>query len=165
VAQATREMRATDKIGIVKFGQNAQIAAPPLTRGKIVADLSVSDGGQTNIARAITTALSAFPPDVSRRIVLVSDGNENAGEAIEAARSAASDSVPIDVVPIGNPLTQEVTLDRMMTPPAAKRGEPFPVTVVATSVGNGPGTLRLLRNGKYVGEQKVDLKPAKTFSC
>ncbi len=161
VAQATREMRATDKIGIVKFGQNAQIAAPPLERGKIVADLNVSDGGQTNVARAITTALSAFPPDVSKRIVLVSDGNENAGEALEAARSAAADSVPVDVIAVGNPLTQEVTLDRMMTPPGAKRGEPFAVKIVATSVGAGPGTLRLLRNGKYVGEQKVDLKSGK----
>lgn len=161
VQQATREMRAADRIGIITFGADARIALPPMERGRVVADLSVPDGSRTNLARAITFALSAFPAEMARRIVLVTDGNENVGSAAEAARSAAAEDVPIDVIPLGNPLADEATLERMLTPPHAKRGEPFPVKLVATSLRGGQGTLRLFRNGKYVGDQKVRLKPGK----
>jgi uncharacterized membrane protein len=161
VNEATREMRALTGWASLPLGRIRAFALPPLERGKITADLSVPDGNQTNIARAVATALSTFPDTMSKRVVLVSDGNENAGDALEAARSAAADDIPIDVIPLGNPLTEEVTLDRMMTPPQAKRGEPFPVKVVATSQTSGAGTLRLFRDGTYIGEQKVDLKPGK----
>jgi Mg-chelatase subunit ChlD len=161
VNAATKHMREADRIGIVTFGGDARLAAAPMGRGQIVADLSVPDGSQTNIARALSFALSAFPPEMAKRIVLVSDGNENAGSAVEAARLLAAEDVPVDVVPLGNPLQDEATLDRMLTPPDAKRGEPFAVRVVASSLRGGEGGLRLLRNGKTVAEQRVSLKPGK----
>jgi hypothetical protein len=153
-----------DKIGIVAFGGDARLALPPLEKGQIVADLTVPNASQTNIARALSTALATFPAGMSKRIVLVSDGNENAGDAIEAARAAAADNVPVDVIPAANALVNEATLDRMMTPPTAKRGEPFPVKIVATSLAGGAGVVRLLRDGTLVGEQKVTLSRARTCS-
>lgn len=161
VNEAARNMRGQDKIGVVSVGADARLAFAPSERGKVVADVTVTDASQTNLARGITTALSYFPDDVARRIVLITDGNENAGSAIEAARSAAAEDIPIDVVPIGGQPEREALLERMLTPPSAKRGEPFPVKVIASSTDPGTGTVRLYRNGKYVGEQAVDLKPGK----
>jgi Mg-chelatase subunit ChlD len=161
VNDATRHMRGRDRIGVVTVGAGARLAFEPSERGKVACDLTVPDGSQTDLARGIAAALSYFPDDAARRIVLVTDGNETVGSALEAARSAASEEVPVDVIPLGRPPDKETLLDRMLTPPAAKRGEPFPVKVVATSVAGGPGVIKLYRNGRYVGEQKVELKPGK----
>lgn len=158
---AMRRMRPGDRVGVIAFGAEARLAAPIAERGRLAFDLTVPDGAQTNIAKAVTFALSAFPGQMARRIVLVTDGNENAGSAIEAARSAAAEDTPIDVIALGNPLRDEATLQRMLTPPDAKRGEPFPIKIVAGSLRGGPGTIRLYRNGKYVGERKVTLKAGK----
>ena len=156
-------MRGQDKIGVITVGAEARLAFEPSERGRVTCDLTVPDGSQTNLARGITSAMSYFPPNAARRIVVISDGNETVGSAIEAARSAQAEDVPIDVIPIGSPPDHEAMLDRMLTPPTAKRGEPFPVKVVATSVGGGSGTLRLLRDGVAVSEQKVELHAGKNI--
>ena len=45
-------------------------------------------------------AQASFPEDAAKRIVIVSDGNENLGDAIEQAQALAGSGVGIDVVPI-----------------------------------------------------------------
>lgn len=161
VNEATKSMRSEDTVGVILVGAEPRLAFEPSPRGKVVCELTVPDGSQTNLARGVTAALSYFPDDAARRIVLLSDGNETTGSLVEAARSAASDETPIDVLPMGSAPDREALLERMLTPPTAKRGEPFPVKVVAESTAGGPGTLKLYRNGEYVGEQKVDLRPGK----
>ena len=161
VQQAVQNMQAQDKIGVLTVGAEARLAFAPAERGTVVADLSVPDGSQTNLARGITAAMSYFPENTSPRIVLISDGNETTGSLMEAARSAAADSVPIDVVPINTAPPNETLLDRMLTPQITKRGEPFPVKIIATSVKGGAGSIKLYRNGQYVGERAVTLTPGK----
>ncbi|MBC8101547.1 MAG: VWA domain-containing protein [Cytophagales bacterium] len=161
VNEATGKMRAEDKVGVILIGAEPRLAFEPSLRGKIACELTVPDGSQTNLARGVTSALSYFPDDAARRIVLLSDGNETTGSLLEAARSAASEETPIDVLPLGSAPDREALLERMLTPPIAKRGEPFPIKVVANSISGGPGTLRLYRNGESVGEQRVDLQPGK----
>jgi uncharacterized membrane protein len=161
INQAVSNMRDQDKIGVLTVGSEARLVVSPTERGKITADLSVPDGSQTNLARGITTAMSYFPENTAPRIVLISDGNETTGSVLDAARSAAADRIPVDVVVLNTAPENEMLLDRMLTPPTAKRGEPFPVKIIATSLKGGKGVLKLFRNGKYVGEKSVDLQPGK----
>ncbi len=163
VNQSVRNMKGQDRVGVLTVGADARLAYPPEEKAKVVADISIPDGSQTNLARGVAVALSYFPENTARRIVLVTDGNETTGSVIEAARSAKADDVPIDVIPLGKAPDRETLLERMQTPALAKRGETFPVNVVANSLRGGTGTLKLYRNGKYVGEQKVSLKPGKNI--
>ena len=54
----------------------------------------------TNIASALKLAQASFPEDSAKRIVIVTDGNENLGDARTVARTLADDGIGIDVVPI-----------------------------------------------------------------
>ena len=60
-------------------------------------------------------ALASFPEDTGKRIVLISDGNENLGNAEEQARLAKSIGVQIDVMPLaaGQRNEEEVLVERV----------------------------------------------------
>jgi uncharacterized membrane protein len=161
VNNAAGAMQGRDRIGVLTVAGETRLAFAPTEKGVVKADLSAPDSGQTNLSRGIASALSYFPDDAAKRIVLISDGNETAGSAVEAARSAAADDVPVDTISIGSAPDNETLLSRMLTPPNAKRGEPFPVQILAESRRGGKGVVTLYRNGVAVGRQPVDLRPGK----
>lgn len=87
--EATRDKRPDDRFGMVVFDGRAAVVATP-TRGSWPdedIDLAMIEG--TNIAEAIRLAMAMFPPNTGRRLVLATDGNETAGDALAAAREAA----------------------------------------------------------------------------
>ena len=85
---------------------------------------STVDGNYTDIAAAIKLALASFPEGSGKRIVLLSDGNENMGNAEEQARLAKQNGVQIDVVPLGagQRNENEVLVERVEAPPVAEKG-------------------------------------------
>ena len=58
-----------------------------------------SSGTRTNIAAAVRAGVAALPPSAARRLVLLSDGQENLDQAEPAAALAAAANVQIMTVP------------------------------------------------------------------
>ncbi len=56
---------------------------------------------RTDIASAIRLGTAAFPETGQKRLVLMSDGNENVGDAMSALAAARPLGVTLDVVPWG----------------------------------------------------------------
>ena len=73
-----------DRFGLIVFdGKAIAISAP--TKAKHVDDnLDVPIAQGTNIEDAVRLGLAMFPPDTAKRLVLVTDGNETAGNVLEA---------------------------------------------------------------------------------
>ena len=61
---------------------------------------SLLDPEYTNLAGAMQRAMAMFPHDAAKRIVIVTDGNQNVGDALEQARAMADAGVSIDVMPV-----------------------------------------------------------------
>ena len=72
----------------------------PLPAGPGRGDKRELDRNATDIASAIRSAAGAMPPDYVPRIVLLSDGNQTAGDALQAALGTAFGNAP----PHPNPL-------------------------------------------------------------
>lgn len=89
----------------------------------------------TNIASAMKLAMALFPKDAARRVVVVSDGNENLGSALEEARGMAEAGVGVDVVPVRYQARADVAVERISIPPDVNRGQPFDVRVVVNNTG------------------------------
>ena len=106
-------------------------------------------------------ALAAFPQDGARRIVLLSDGNENRGGARDAAQLARAGGADIYAVPMKNEYAGEVLVERLVVPQEVKFGESFLVRVVAWSARETSGRLSLYRDGTFVGAQPVKLAAGK----
>jgi uncharacterized membrane protein/Mg-chelatase subunit ChlD len=161
VNQAAKRMGPNHTAGVLVFGGDAYVEFMPSPKLKLTNIASVISRDYTDLAGALRLALAAFPEDAQKRIVLLSDGNENLGNAVEEANAAASAGVQIDTVPITYEYPREVMLDRLVVPSEAKEGEPFDVEVIASSTYETDGVLRFWQDSSYVGEQKVHLLPGK----
>lgn len=162
--EATQTRAPDDRFGLVIFdGRAAAISTP--TRGDYPddhLDLTILEG--TNIAEAIQLGLAMFPADTSKRLVLVSDGNETVGSALAAAREAAgrmgadlesilidaSVGVPIDVVPIAYRVEQDSQVVRIEVPQNARPGQVIRVRIVLEAIRPINGYLGLVREGAPV---------------
>ena len=90
-----------DRAGVIVFGRRPRLELPPsaVPRFNLREITSQVDPNYTDIAAALKLALASFPEGTGKRIVLISDGNENLGNAEEQARIARQNGVQIDVVP------------------------------------------------------------------
>ncbi|MFO0265251.1 MAG: VWA domain-containing protein, partial [Planctomycetota bacterium] len=92
-----RHRREKDKAGVVIFGANARIEAPPYEGqlpliGELESDLALRTDA-TNLEAALKLAKASLPEDSAGRIVVVSDGNENLGDGLTVARGLAADGI------------------------------------------------------------------------
>lgn len=154
--------RPRDGVGLVVFGADAsleQSVARDFTLSEIASDV---DGASTNIARALQVGLASLPTDGSRRLVLLSDGNENVSSAAEAALIARSLGAEIYPVPLGRPADEpEVRIENLIVPQQVKAGTPYRVEAVVFSTRQTTASLELFREGTFAGRQEVQLQPGK----
>ena len=80
-----------DRAGVIVFGKDAEVEVPPVDFDIQLAPRieSLLDPDYTNLAGAMQRAMAMFPHDSAKRVVLVTDGNENIGDALEQARAMA----------------------------------------------------------------------------
>ena len=172
-AHAQRDPQRHDKAGVIVFGRDAAVEAPPLE-----GELSLPgrfettvDREATDLASALRLAQAVFPPDAAKRVVIISDGNQNAGDAFAQARTLAENGVGIDVVPIAHGGRAEVAVEKLVVPGDARQGTPFDARVVLNTTladdNAGPvrGRLRVSRAGGHgtevLADQDVELPPGK----
>ncbi|MDY7110581.1 MAG: VWA domain-containing protein, partial [Planctomycetota bacterium] len=159
--EATQTKAPDDRFGLVVFDGEAVAIAAPTTGPYAADDLDVRTVPGTSIADAIRLGLAMFPADTARRLVLVSDGNETMGDAIEAARQAAGSSaggdartrgqaVPIDVLPIAYRVSGDVQIARLEAPPGAQPGQTITVRIVMEATRATTGRLILRREDRPV---------------
>jgi uncharacterized membrane protein len=155
--EAARKMGPNDEAGVLVFGSDAYLELEPGPLVSLKQVHSLPSGDYTNIAGAVRLALASFPENSQRRVMLLSDGNENLGSAVQEASTAVSAQVQVDVVPVSYRYDHEVLLEKMIIPSEAKVGEPFEVRLVARSTEKTSAVIRLLRNGELIAQQSVDL--------
>lgn len=152
-----------DRAGVIVFGRDAAIELPPfdddLQMGSSIE--SLFDPQATNIAAAMKLAQATFPENAARRIVLVTDGNQNQGNALEQAQVVAAAGVGMDVVAIRYHTRAEVAVERVILPSEVRLNQPFDLRVVLSSncdhkpgdTGEVPGRLIVT---KIVDDQPID---------
>jgi uncharacterized membrane protein len=150
---AETSMREHDLLGRLAFGANAELEEPLRERraGTLSPPQRVAierDG--TDLEAAISKALAGVPPDVSGRIVLLSDGVATRGDALAASAAARAAGVPVDIVPLDQRQVDNLRLRSVSAPATAALGEPLELRVVIDSPRRQDVELRLYRDGRLV---------------
>jgi uncharacterized membrane protein/Mg-chelatase subunit ChlD len=159
VRDAARAMPASDRGALVVFGEDAQVER------SLGATLEVPGEPQgvvhreaTDLGRAIRLALALLPDEVEKQVVLLSDGDENAGDALREARVASANGVRVTTVHVPTGAEPgEVLVEHVEAPPYVEKGEPFLVRATYRAEGDAPVRIAFTRNGQLVHEEEVRL--------
>lgn len=162
IARALQHARFDDLTGIVLFGRNSVVEVMPTRLQKLPPFTAAPDRAATDIASALRLAMALFPDGYSRRIVLLSDGNETHGDALSVAEVARTEGITIDVVPLPTAeKKRELIVTDVLMPSETKVGQPFPVRVIVEATAPASGILRVDRDGIPVKEVPVNLSPGR----
>ena len=151
-----------DRAAVVAFGASPRVAAPAgsargLGTGWAEPDvLPEAERDYTDIASALALA-RALPLGGGRRIVLLSDGAENAGSALDQAAQAAADGVPIDVVPLAGVGDDDLRVDGASAPQSVWSGEPVTVLASVHAPAAGQGRVEVWVDGQRFAEKEAEL--------
>ncbi|MGQ4807347.1 hypothetical protein NKDENANG_00695 [Candidatus Entotheonellaceae bacterium PAL068K] len=162
VQAVSQHKRPQDGVGLVVFGAEASLEQAVSEAFEVSEIASEVDGTSTNIDQAIRVGLASFPAKGARRLVLLSDGNENVAAAADAALFARSLGTAVYALPLGRPPGEpEVRVENLGVPRQVKAGTPYGVEAVVFSTFETPASLELFRDGSFVGRQEVLLQPGK----
>ncbi|REK19189.1 MAG: VWA domain-containing protein [Planctomycetota bacterium] len=142
-----------DRSGVIVFGREAAVESPPLAGDTHLPARFESpvDAEATNLAAALRLAQAVFPADAAKRVVIISDGKQNVGDAVAQAQQLADLGVGIDVLPVSRAGLREVSVEKVVLPSDIRQSTPFEGRVVLNNVAldgePGPvsGRLRISR--------------------
>lgn len=163
INKASAGKKAVDKVGVLVFGTEAAIETSPNEAAKVEKIQAVVPTERTDIAAAIRLGTAAFPETGQKRLVLLSDGNENMGEAMAAATAAKPLGVTLDVIPLGIARGNDVSVQKLGLPGEIKKGQTFEVKIFTQADAAQAATIRLYRNDQFLGEQKVQMVAGKNL--
>ncbi len=152
-----------DVAGVVVFGEDAMIETPPSAKPELTGPTSIITRAATDLGAAIRLALAVMPSGYQKRLVLVSDGNENKGNAMPEVELARTQGAVIDVLPLRYEHPNEVWLEGLHVSSEVLPGEPFDLTAVVNSTREGPAKLSIYRNGAPLSLQTVQLSKGKNL--
>ena len=154
LTQAVGKGIGENKLAIVDIAEAPSISKLPSRETTVRKRNTTLTGQQTRLASGLEMAIAIAPPDTAVRIVLVSEGNETEGDLKEAAKTAAANKIPVDVLPLRYRYDSEVLFKRVAAPTHARSGETISLRFILSSTAEVRGKLLLTLNS-----QPVDLAP------
>ncbi|MEM8875925.1 MAG: hypothetical protein AAGD32_16885 [Planctomycetota bacterium] len=122
-----------DRVGVISFDRDAYIDLVPNTQFELGARSLRDPRSGSDAAAGINLALASLNRDAMHRLLLVWDGNATQGDLDAAIEAAASQGVPIDVMPLPYDIDNEVVVEDLIAPPLRDEKEPFSIDVILRS--------------------------------
>lgn len=163
-ALRSQNRQVENRAGVIAFGKLAGIESVPRTDDALLDSfVTLIEPDGTDIASAVRLAAAAFPEGYGKRIVILSDGNENRASVLEEIRLARSLGITVDTVPITYSHPAEMSVQKVLVDPEIRKGQPFDIRVVVESTVEAEANLRLFENGVPVPQEspRVKLQPGK----
>lgn len=157
VNAASATMGRHDAAGIVVFAEDASVEHRPVHGLNLERVYSAVNRDYTDAGNAVELAVAAFPEGLRRKLVLVTDGNENKGNLLDALRLAAAHGVETDILPVTFTHTNEVMVEKLYVPDRVREKEPFDVRAHILAQRDGPAELTLYRNGTCIAREALAL--------
>jgi len=156
ISQALQHKESEDRAAIIAFGENARIEQALGGQGFQRLETIVA-GDRTNLEEALKLAGALLPGDSRRRIVLLSDGRENDGDARREAERLADRQVTIDAWPLAGQNGPDVRIDSLQAPARMFAGEDLSLKLKINSNMPTTALLRIYQNQTPVREETISL--------
>ncbi len=149
--------------GYIAFGGSARsVPSAVAIRGVEVSDDGSNrtiDRSATNLETAVAQALRTFDPRYLKRLVLITDGNENSGDMMKILGRAQEAGVRIYSMPATVRAAGDGFIDSIELPHGIREQEPVAATVQVFSRVATTATVDLLGDGETLESKEVELQP------
>ncbi len=157
IKEASQSRSDKDLIGVVAFGQEAKAEKLP--------DKTFSFDGLgvrlnpefTNIQNGLISGNSIIESGTKRRIVLLTDGYENVGDARKQLASFAGGDTVVDIVDFSSVDFNEVQFDELILPEKVERNQTVELQAKISSNVETSGVLYIYSNNQVKYEKVIDI--------
>jgi len=157
INRAIQRIRPPDQTGVIVFGTNAAVERFPRSPFPLAGIESSVKGTATNLERAAKLAEAIFADNYQKSLVVISDGEENAGSAVEQFRSLRSKGVLTQSIFLEPSSHPEALVEDVRFPEEVNLKEPFSLEVLTSSNRKMPALLQVFRNGSLLQEATIEL--------
>jgi len=166
ILSKAEEKKHDDRVGVLIFAEDASLVIPPsdlqeknnLTSEFHLGEYTGVNPGFTDIEGAVLLASRLFPEGFRKKIVLITDGNENTGKVAGIYDELNSKRITLDVLPTEGVKHNEVFLESLHVPSQVREGTPFMLEVVISSNTETGGELHIYMDGQRDAVTKKALK-------
>ena len=145
---------------VIPFARTSRLADPSEYVGSWKLKHTGGEESQaTDMEAAIREAIGSMPAGLVPRVVLVSDGNENAGSAVRAAWLAKQLGVPIDTFPLAGRTQPPLRVESLVLPTLVFAGDRFPIDLTISSPQRTTAEVEVSAEGKRLGSSQLVLEP------
>lgn len=145
-----------DYTALTVFGANARTASSAKNDGESYSLSYLPEGDGTNIQGGIESAASLFKSGTGRRIVLLTDGSENAGDVLSAVRELKTEGAEVKVYGYEQSGFAEVQVSELNVPEYIS-SDTCNAEVVIESTAQESVNLQLYIDGTVVYEDTKDV--------
>lgn len=157
IKDALKTKGTHDITAVVSFGANSSTENEPSKQTVFNGFQTFVDGNFTNIQSALIHGMALFPPNSKKRIVLLTDGRENAGDSERQIRALTQSDSVVDIYPVVRNDFEEVQLTEVNVPEKAGKNQIIDIETHIESNVKTQATLLLYSGNQIKYEQKVDL--------
>lgn len=162
IKEAWASKEQEDFGGIVSSGLNAAVERS-LTQHLFENEQSFSfraniNQQYTDLSQGLQLAAAMLQKDGGGRIVLLSDGSENVGDARRQARLLKNAGIAVDVVQMDSEAVKDASIEELNVPASLKQGETFSFEIVVNSTTAGPAQLRLYADNAELSVSDIQLE-------
>jgi Ca-activated chloride channel homolog len=159
--QQTNDAGHPDHARFIPFGANAAI----FDKVEQIKQVQVASSGAqgsldqsgTNIENAIDSAIRSFAPHHLKRLVLLSDGNENSGRMVNTLSRLKSEGIHVYTVPSQARTNHDVWVENILAPSEVTAEELFPLEAHIYSQAETAAEVEIKHGDKSLGTKKVQL--------
>lgn len=159
INEGLAEKKNYQDVGIYSFAESLQTESLLSNKVDVVPELSaLTANGETNIGKALQLVSGIADRQKATRIVLLSDGLETKGNALEEVSKFANSNVTVDVFPLTKAVSHDAVIESFTSPKVAYEGEAQQlITEISASVRTN-ATLTLYENDAVIHREEVALE-------
>lgn len=158
VRSAVDKRGARDQVGVVAFGDNSLVETF-VSKNAVFNKIETEPRGiYTNIENALNTSVSLMPQNSKKRVVLITDGEENEGNSSKLAATLAGQGIDFKVYRLDSETGKEAAVESITVPKALRAGEEFSIVVIVDSTVQTGAKLTLISGRDKAAEERIQLQ-------
>lgn len=157
ITSALRHKGPDDQVGIVAVGRNALVEQSVQAQINFSHFESTPDTNYTDLAAGLRLAAAILPTDSQRRIVLLTDGQQNLEDALQEAQLLQQEGIRLDIVPLPSVSGPDARVNGLSAPENLHTNERFVLRTQLYSNVAEQATLRLYLDQTLISQQKIQL--------